>query len=220
MPAAARDVQHLRAAADREHRQVALERGAHQLELEVVALAHDAGRLLRARSAPYSPGSRSEPPENTSPSTASSVSSIAGARRHEQRRAARLLDRLARTTPGSAQPGSRQYDHDASVRYVVMPIRGLATFEESLPLVAGDDAIEQLLLGAPVVQVVVDDVVAERGSRKRSLPRVPRSPRAASTGTAARRRRTRSPRAPGRARAPARSRAGRRRSARRTPGTG
>ena len=43
--AAERDVQHLRAAADREHRHVALQRRLHQLQLEVVALANDAVRL-------------------------------------------------------------------------------------------------------------------------------------------------------------------------------
>ena len=43
---AARDVQHLRAAADREHGHVALERSPHQLELELVALAHRAGGLV------------------------------------------------------------------------------------------------------------------------------------------------------------------------------
>src|SRR5262245_33482822 len=39
------DVQHLRAAANREDRQVTGERGLHQRELEVVPLAHDARRL-------------------------------------------------------------------------------------------------------------------------------------------------------------------------------
>ena len=43
--AAERDVQHLRAAADREHRQVAVERRLHQRQLEVVPLADHARRL-------------------------------------------------------------------------------------------------------------------------------------------------------------------------------
>src|SRR5688572_14296206 len=47
--------------------------------------------------------------------------------------------------------------------YAVMPITGLATLEEPLPLVARDGAVEQLLLGSRVVEVVVDHLVAERG---------------------------------------------------------
>ena len=43
--AAARDIQHLRAAADRKQRHVAIERCPHQLQLEVVSLPHDAVRL-------------------------------------------------------------------------------------------------------------------------------------------------------------------------------
>src|SRR5438874_5900453 len=46
-----------------------------------------------------------------------------------------------------------------------MPTIGLATFEESLPFPAGDDLVEEPLLGAAVVQVVLDDLVAERGAR-------------------------------------------------------
>src|SRR5262245_38046586 len=52
--------------------------------------------------------------------------------------------------------------------YVVIPISGLATLEHPLALVAGDDLVEEPLLRARVVQVVVDDLVAERGARHRS----------------------------------------------------
>src|SRR3954452_12583301 len=45
----------------------------------------------------------------------------------------------------------------------------LPTLEQSLALVAGDDAVEELLLGARVVEVVVDDVVAERRPRDLAL---------------------------------------------------
>jgi hypothetical protein len=46
---------------------------------------------------------------------------------------------------------------------------GLATLEQSLSLVAGDDLIEQALFDTAVVQVVVDDLVAERRTRNTSL---------------------------------------------------
>ena len=90
--AAERDVQHLRAAADREHRQVALERGREERELGPVALG-TIPFVSACGSCPYRSGSRSEPPEKIRPSSASSVSSIAVlGRRHEQRPAARTLD--------------------------------------------------------------------------------------------------------------------------------
>src|SRR5215211_1723210 len=46
---------------------------------------------------------------------------------------------------------------------------GLATLEQALALVAGHDLIVEPLLGAGEVQVVVDDVVAERAARDRPL---------------------------------------------------
>src|SRR5436305_15098864 len=55
-----------------------------------------------------------------------------------------------------------QYPQRASVTYVVMPTTGLATLEHPLALVARDHLVEQLLLGARVVQVVVDDLVAKK----------------------------------------------------------
>ena len=45
----------------------------------------------------------------------------------------------------------------------------LSALVEPLPLVAGDGLVEEALLRARVVQVVVDDVVAERGARHRAL---------------------------------------------------
>src|SRR5947208_11168877 len=63
--------------------------------------------------------------------------------------------------------------------YAVMPIsgrgtavslvraRGSAPLEHPLALVAGDDLVEEALLRARVVQVVVDDLVAEGGARHR-----------------------------------------------------
>src|ERR687891_648882 len=64
-------------------------------------------------------------------------------------------------TPGSA--------------YDVIPMRGLATLEHPLALVAGHDLVEEALLGTSVVEVVLDDVVPERSSRHRpALERVDR----------------------------------------------
>src|SRR3954465_1914371 len=54
--------------------------------------------------------------------------------------------------------------HFAGVRYVVIPTKGLPTLEEPLALPVGDDGVEELLLDARVVQVMVDDLIAERGT--------------------------------------------------------
>src|SRR5947209_8800484 len=62
-----------------------------------------------------------------------------------------------------------QYPQRASVTYVVIPTAGLATLEHPLPLIAGHRLVEQPLLGARVVQVVVDDLVAEKLARDRAL---------------------------------------------------
>src|SRR5581483_2416431 len=62
-----------------------------------------------------------------------------------------------------------QYPQRASVTYVVMPTTGLPTCEHPLPLVAGDRLVEELLLGARVVEVVVDDLVAEDLARDGAL---------------------------------------------------
>src|SRR5215218_8878900 len=50
-----------------------------------------------------------------------------------------------------------------------MPMTGLPTLEHPLALVAGDGLVEEPLLGARVVEVVIDHVVAERAARERSL---------------------------------------------------
>ena len=60
-----------------------------------------------------------------------------------------------------------QYPQRASVTYVVIPTTGLATLEHPLPLVACHGLVEQLLLGARVVEVMVDDLVAEQRARDR-----------------------------------------------------
>ena len=54
--------------------------------------------------------------------------------------------------------------HAAGTRYVVIPITGRrsATLVQPRSLPIGDHAVEQLLFRARVVQVVIDDVVAER----------------------------------------------------------
>src|SRR5947208_11947041 len=65
--------------------------------------------------------------------------------------------------------GSCQAPHAASSTYVVMPTTGieslLATLEHPLALVVGHDGVEQLLLGARVVHVMVDHLVAEQRAR-------------------------------------------------------
>ena len=45
-----------------------------------------------------------------------------------------------------------------------MPTTGLATLVQPLPLPRRDDPVEERLLGARIVEVVIDDVVAERNS--------------------------------------------------------
>src|SRR5260221_1905295 len=63
---------------------------------------------------------------------------------------------------------SVQLPHDASSTYVVMPTKGLATFEHPLALVARHGLVEETLLGTRVVQVVVDDLVAEQRACNRA----------------------------------------------------
>src|SRR5687767_4371730 len=70
--------------------------------------------------------------------------------------------------------GASQTPQRACSAYAVIPMTGrtatsLPALEEPLALVAGDDLVEEALLGARVVQVVVDDVVAERRARHRPL---------------------------------------------------
>src|SRR3954471_12538199 len=62
-----------------------------------------------------------------------------------------------------------QWPHDAGSMYVVMPTRGLATLEHPLALIGRHDRVEEPLLGASVVQVVIDDLVAEQMARERPV---------------------------------------------------
>src|SRR6266540_6707333 len=50
-----------------------------------------------------------------------------------------------------------------------MPMSDLATLEQPLALITGNDLIEKTLLHAPVVQVMVDDLIAERPPRNAAL---------------------------------------------------
>src|SRR5688500_17218140 len=61
--------------------------------------------------------------------------------------------------------GASHTPQRACSAYAVMPMTGrtgLASLEEALPLVAGDGLVKEPLLRLRVVQVVVDDLVAER----------------------------------------------------------
>src|SRR5689334_24563973 len=57
--------------------------------------------------------------------------------------------------------GSVQCPHDACSTDVVMPMTGLATLEHPAALVIGHGLVEEPLLRPSVVQVVIDDLVAE-----------------------------------------------------------
>src|ERR1700704_521560 len=62
---------------------------------------------------------------------------------------------------------SFQWPQDAGSTYVVMPTTGLATLEHPLPFVGGHDLVEEPLLRTRVVQIVIDDLVAEQRPRNR-----------------------------------------------------
>src|SRR6202035_4375176 len=62
---------------------------------------------------------------------------------------------------------SFQWPQDAGSTYVVMPTTGLATLEHPLSLVRRHDLVEKPLLGARVVEIVVDDLVPEQRARHR-----------------------------------------------------
>src|ERR1019366_8732049 len=51
-----------------------------------------------------------------------------------------------------------------TARWPGSPPEASSALEEALALVAGDRLVEELLLGARVVQVVVDDVITEGGT--------------------------------------------------------
>src|SRR5580765_3743367 len=113
-------------------------------------------------SAPYDSGSRSAPPEKSSPSSASSVSSTPSSLGGTSSGRAPARSTAWTYANGMSAASSDHAPHFAGSTYVVMPTTGLATLEHPLPLVTRDHLVEQLLLGARVVQVVVDDLVAEQ----------------------------------------------------------
>src|SRR5438094_5057717 len=65
--------------------------------------------------------------------------------------------------------GSCQAPHAAASTYVVMPTTGLPTLEHPLALVVGHNGVEETLLRARVVQVVIDHLVAEQRARHRPV---------------------------------------------------
>src|SRR5205085_10989724 len=69
---------------------------------------------------------------------------------------------------GTSAASGSQWLHFADVTYVVMPMTGLATFEQPLSLMARDRFVEEPLLDTAVVGVVIDHLVAERGARNRA----------------------------------------------------
>src|SRR5438045_8593356 len=63
---------------------------------------------------------------------------------------------------GTSAASSSHAPKCAGVTYVVIPTTGLATLEQPLAFPARHDAVEQPLLDAGVVQVMLDDFFAER----------------------------------------------------------
>ena len=135
--AAAGDVQHLRAAADREHGHVALERGAQERQLGPVALRTRARRLGVCVLAVLAPGrcpSRRRRGRRRARRASPRSRPRSAARAAPGRRPPRSA---ARTRAGSPPPGTSQApQRTLGSAYAVIPITGLATFEEPLPLVA------------------------------------------------------------------------------------
>src|SRR5450755_4469535 len=68
---------------------------------------------------------------------------------------------------GTSADSSSQSPNFATVTYAVIPTTGLATFEQPLALPARDGLVEQPLLGASVVQVMVDHLVTQGSARHR-----------------------------------------------------
>src|SRR4051794_6559770 len=69
---------------------------------------------------------------------------------------------------GTSAASSSHAPNRAGVTYVVMPTTGLATLEQPLAFPARHRRVEEPLLDARVVQVVLDDVVAEYVTRHRA----------------------------------------------------
>src|SRR5947209_8068019 len=111
----------------------------------------------------------SAPPEKRIPSRTSSVSStpLSLGGTSSGRAPARSI--AWTYANGMSAASSDHAPHFAGSTYVVIPTRGLATLEHPLALVARHDLIEQLLLRPRVVEVVVDDLVAEQPACSCSL---------------------------------------------------
>ena len=171
--AAARDVEQLRAAADRQHGHVARERRLEQRELRLVApRLRRVGRRVRLGPVQVR------------------VEVAAAGEDHAVERVERLLDRALHGRDDERPPARvlhRPHVDERDERRVLVPdahlhllrVRGdpdqrlHARSKHPLALVAGDDLVEEALLGARVVQVVVDDLVAERLAGDRAEPRAP-----------------------------------------------
>src|SRR5256714_8504517 len=106
-----------------------------------------------------------------SPSRAASVSSTPPSLGGTSRARPPAASTACTYVAGTRTASSSQAPNRARVRYVVTPTTGraLATLEHPLALVARDDLVEEPLLDARVVEVVVDHVVSERGARERPL---------------------------------------------------
>src|SRR5438270_11727617 len=99
------------------------------------------------------------------PSRASSVSSTPSALGGTRMALAPARSTARTYAYGMSAASSVQWPHEASSTYVVIPTSGLATFEHPLPLVARHGLVEEALLGTGVVEVVVDNLVAEQAPR-------------------------------------------------------
>src|SRR5436853_4187808 len=104
------------------------------------------------------------------PSRTSSVSSTPSSRGGTRTARPPALSTACTYCAGTSAVSISQSPKFAAVKYVVIPTIGrsaLPTFEQPLPLVAGDDLVEEPLLDASVVDVMVDNRVAERRARNR-----------------------------------------------------
>src|SRR5438132_3720917 len=101
---------------------------------------------------------------SSSPCSSTSVASRRNSRTRSPGATARQPGNAARARATVASVSSMPTCSSSTIGSSVagLTTAKLATLEEPLPLVAGDDLVEQPLLRAPVVEVVVDDLVAER----------------------------------------------------------
>src|ERR1044072_2284517 len=99
----------------------------------------------------------SEPPEKRTPSSTSSVSSIPSSLGGTSRARPPADSTWCTYASGITAAGtSHAPQRTLGSAYAVIPITGLPTLEEPLPLVGRDHAVEELLLRACVVEVMVD----------------------------------------------------------------